>query len=353
MKLSVLSFSALSTAVISVQAAVIRAATPTLHIFGDSLSDIGTLKQITLGLVPAAPYWEGRFSSGPVWNEYMAELLGFNLYNKAIGGSTSDNSHSTLIDILNINIPSTQDQINYFKFTNPFYTLDSTRSQDIVVLEVGANDYFADMADLKNGTLSASSFIDTLSTTVVDQLDQLRAIGFKNIVVANLAAIQYTPMAGQNDMRDLAASIVNTYNQQLATKSNSWIKSVSGVSHFAIADIGGFVELTVNSPAIISALGLTDVADACVDSLNLTSLSSLLSSTASTSADSACADPSTYYFFDSVHPAERVHRLYGYYAWKQAIAILQGTTYDLTEANMLSLINQYNLGTVAPKPATV
>ncbi|KAJ2705389.1 hypothetical protein FB645_002469 [Coemansia sp. IMI 203386] len=333
--------------------AVIRAtAAPTLHIFGDSLSDIGTLKQISLGLFPGDPYWEGRFSSGPVWNEYMAKLLGFDLFNKAIGGSTSDNSHSTLIDVLNINIPSTQDQINYFKFTHPFYMLDSTRSDDIAVLEVGANDYFAEMADLKNGTLSPASFVDTLSTTVVDQLDQLRTIGFKKIMVANMAAIQYTPMAGQNDMRDLAASVVNSYNQQLNTKTSAWISSVSGVSLFAVGDIGKFVEITVNSPAVISALGLTDVTNACFDSLDFTSLSSFISNTASSSTPT-CADPSTHYFADSVHPAERVHRLFGYYAWKQVLSLLQGTDFALTEANLVSLINTYNLGTVAPKPAAV
>ncbi|KAJ2038974.1 hypothetical protein GGI08_008253, partial [Coemansia sp. S2] len=105
--------------VINIAAASVQAAKPTLYVFGDSLSDVGTLKQLTLGLVPPNSYWQGRFSSGPVWNEYLAKLLDYNLYNKAIGGSTSDNKHSTLIDVLNINIPSTQDQINFFKFTNP------------------------------------------------------------------------------------------------------------------------------------------------------------------------------------------------------------------------------------------
>ncbi|KAJ2720639.1 hypothetical protein GGI07_004484 [Coemansia sp. Benny D115] len=336
---------------VSAVVSVVQAATPTLHVFGDSLSDIGTLKQMTLGLMPGAPYWEGRFSSGPVWNEYTSKLLGFSLYNKAIGGSTSDNNKSTLIDVLGINIPSTQDQINYFKFINPFYTLSSTRSKDVVVLEVGANDYFAEMGDLKNGTLSANSFADTLTTTIINQVDQLRSIGFKNIVVTNLAAIQYTPMAGTNNMRDVAATVVDMTNQLLISKTDSWVKSVSGISLFAIGDIGNFVKVTINSPAIISALGLTDVTSACVDSLNLGSLSSLISSTASAAA--ACADPSTNYFFDAVHPAERVQRLYGYYAWKQISSLSQGASFALTEANLLSLITTYNLGTPSPKPATV
>ncbi|KAI9504439.1 GDSL-like Lipase/Acylhydrolase-domain-containing protein [Coemansia spiralis] len=353
MKFVITVLAAMFAVIFSAQAVAIRAATsssPTLYIFGDSLSDIGTLKQMTLGLVPGSPYWKGRFSSGPVWNEYLSLLLSYNLYNKAIGGSTSDNTHATLIDILNIHIPSTQDQINYFKFITPFYTLDSTRSQDIAVLEVGANDYFVEQSNIANGTLSASSFIDTLSTTVVSQLDQLRQIGFQNIAVANMAAIQYTPMARQGNSVSEAQQVVTSYNQMLATKAKAWASANPGVT-FSISDIGDFVEISLNSHAVISALGITDTADACVNSPNITSFDALVSY--AMSGSSSCSDPSTNYFFDSVHPAERVHRLFGYYAWQSFTAVLKGSTYALSEANLLALISQYNLGTPAPKPAAI
>ncbi|KAI8318443.1 hypothetical protein GQ54DRAFT_314482, partial [Martensiomyces pterosporus] len=92
MKLTLVSIA--TATIFTAQALAYSVSKPTLYIFGDSLSDIGTLKELTLGLVPPPPYWQGRFSSGPSWNEYLAPLLGYNLYNKAIGGSTSDNSHS-------------------------------------------------------------------------------------------------------------------------------------------------------------------------------------------------------------------------------------------------------------------
>ncbi|KAJ2559942.1 hypothetical protein EV175_000055 [Coemansia sp. RSA 1933] len=336
----------------SVQALAIRTSSskPTLYIFGDSLSDIGTLKELTLGLIPPSPYWEGRFSSGPVWNEYLALLLDYNLYNKAIGGSTANNDDETLIDILGVKIPSTQDQINAFKVLFPLYTLDSTRSQDIAVLEVGANDYFADQTNIVNGTISVDSFVDTLSTTVVGQLDQLRQIGFKNIVVANMAAIQYTPMASNGDTVSVATNVVTSYNTLLATKANAWASSYSDIT-FSISDIGQYVQISVGSSSIISALGLTDTTDACTSGIMISTFDELISDIIS--GITACADPSTNYFFDSVHPAERVHRLFGYYAWKSISAVLSGSTYELSEANLLSLISTYDLGTVAPKPAAI
>ncbi|KAJ2739050.1 hypothetical protein GGI20_006174, partial [Coemansia sp. BCRC 34301] len=177
---------AVAVAATSIQAALIPSSSPTLYIFGDSLSDVGTLRQLTLGLVPPPPYWNGRFSSGPVWNEYLAKLLNYNLYNKAAGGATSDNRKSSLTDFLPIpmpiKIPSTQDQINYFKLINPLYsTLSTTRAFDIAVLEVGANDFFVQMFKLATNTMTVDSFVETLSNSVVGQLEQLRKIGFKNI----------------------------------------------------------------------------------------------------------------------------------------------------------------------------
>ena len=47
-----------------------------LYIFGDSLSDTGNIFALTGGATPAAPYFAGRFSDGPVWAETLATSLG-------------------------------------------------------------------------------------------------------------------------------------------------------------------------------------------------------------------------------------------------------------------------------------
>ncbi|KAJ2667887.1 hypothetical protein GGH99_006550, partial [Coemansia sp. RSA 1285] len=63
--------------------------TRSLYIFGDSLSDTGRLHTMTFGLVPPEPYWEGRFSNGPLWIEYLALLQGLQLEDYAVGASES------------------------------------------------------------------------------------------------------------------------------------------------------------------------------------------------------------------------------------------------------------------------
>ncbi|KAJ2715468.1 hypothetical protein H4R19_001193 [Coemansia spiralis] len=343
-------------------ATAVQAATPTLYIFGDSLSDVGTLRQLTLGLVPPPPYWQGRFSSGPVWNEYLAPLLGYNLYNKAIGGATSDNKDSSVLNLvpLNpINIPSSQDQINFFKAIQPFYALSATRSSDIAVLEIGANDFFAQVFKMAAGTLTPDSFIATLSTAVLGQLEQLRRIRFKNFVIPDMAHIQWTSFAKLLQVEAVANLTVTRYNQVLAQKVVAWASSSADLGFVVMVPIGKFVDVTALSPAVYQALGLTNVETACVggNTLNLVQadnkLSALLNMVLDAKNDLMCTNPSTNYFFDIVHPAERVQRLFGYYAKHLIDAARSGQTYDMIEANMLSLITTYNLNTPAPKPARI
>lgn len=44
-------------------------------VFGDSISDTGNFHLATGGVVAGPPYFEGRFSNGPVWIEVLAEQL--------------------------------------------------------------------------------------------------------------------------------------------------------------------------------------------------------------------------------------------------------------------------------------
>lgn len=52
----------------------------TLFVFGDSFSDSGNVYLATGGLIPPdPPYFQGRFSDGPVWVEHLAQRLGLEI----------------------------------------------------------------------------------------------------------------------------------------------------------------------------------------------------------------------------------------------------------------------------------
>src|SRR5271170_856297 len=64
---------------ISVAGVAARAASPSydnLYVFGDSYCDVGNIFAVTGGAEPAAPYYNGRFSNGPIWLDHVAGFLG-------------------------------------------------------------------------------------------------------------------------------------------------------------------------------------------------------------------------------------------------------------------------------------
>lgn len=91
-----------------------------MFVFGDSLSDIGTLFSLTGGLVPPTPpYFNGRFSNGPVWVENLAPRLGlaFNPSTDfAIGGATSGNQN--VGSLPGASLPGLQQQVDNFVAAN-------------------------------------------------------------------------------------------------------------------------------------------------------------------------------------------------------------------------------------------
>ena len=73
-----------------------------LFVFGDSLSDSGNIFAATGGLIPGPPYFNGRFSNGPIWVEHLAPALGFpfdDATDFAFGGAESGAASPT--DVLN------------------------------------------------------------------------------------------------------------------------------------------------------------------------------------------------------------------------------------------------------------
>ena len=71
--------------------------------FGDSLSDMGNAKDSILNVPDVPPYWQGRFSNGPVWIEYVSQAYGVTTTvgslseqgdNRAFGGSQTGQGFS-------------------------------------------------------------------------------------------------------------------------------------------------------------------------------------------------------------------------------------------------------------------
>ena len=118
-------------------------------VFGDSLSDNGNLYAITsavhrvidaVPIIPDEPYYQGRFSNGPVWNEYLA-MHAFHLdihdskqyLNEAYAGAWAEGiEHS-----LQIVPPGLNMQISNYMLAH----LLEDKKHTVYTIIIGGNDY--------------------------------------------------------------------------------------------------------------------------------------------------------------------------------------------------------------------
>jgi outer membrane lipase/esterase len=131
-----------------------------LYAFGDSAIDTGNVFIGTEGLAPAPPYWEGRFSNGynyldfiaaavPGWDS-MPLVLGGNNY--AFGASESGTGY-VLGEIPNVG----QQIIEYSAMAAaPF------APEDMILLSMGQNDLLSNKADLPTVSMVADTLIQNL-----------------------------------------------------------------------------------------------------------------------------------------------------------------------------------------------
>ena len=223
-------------------------------VYGDSLSDNGNLYSAT-GHPPSPPYYNGRFSNGPVAVEQLATQLGVPLHDFAWGGATSG--------IGNYGDGGTQTSLGSFGLPGMLtelaaYNLSSVNvSTSLFVVWGGPNDFLAGGA-----ATQAVGDIDFIVST-------LQSEGATHILVPNMPDLGLTP--------DYYGSIAaTTYAEQF--NASLKLSLPAGATYFDTFDLMHQIE---NDPA---AYGFTDVTDPCFNGI------------------SVCANPSQYLFWDGFHP---------------------------------------------------
>lgn len=267
---TILAFS-LVMAVITFSAVALGNPITSVVVYGDSLSDNGNLFG-TIGY-PPSPYWNGRFSDGPVAVEYVASALGVPLVDFAWGGATTglgnyvDGGTPTSFGALGL-----PGMLTVFNNTNgslgPF--LDG-----LFVVWGGPNDVLAPSPlDATPQDMITRSITDLL--TIVGGLQSL---GATRILVPGMPDIGLTPYL--QSLGPLAAAQASAYTDAFNAALLAGLPS--GVRYF---DTASLMRSMVANP---SAFGLTNATDPCFN------------------GSTVCGSPGTYLFFDDFHPTTAVH----------------------------------------------
>jgi len=241
-----------------------------LYVFGDSLSDVGMVFRATGGIhPPKETYFQGRYSNGRVWIEYLAECLHLSskqTNNFAYGGATTgsvDNSY----------VPSLLNQVQSFTQTH-----QQTNSNALYVLWAGANDYLQGVSSatvpVKNVAIAINSLID---------------VGAKKILVANLPDLGQLPATRTITNSANLSELTQAHNQGLRRSLK-----VLGQQHsdleIVVLDANTLYRDAIANPA---AFNFTNVISSCL------------------SGSGTCSNPDQFLFWDGIHPTTAAHRIIG------------------------------------------
>lgn len=270
-----------------------------MFVFGDSISDVGTLFSLTGGILPPAPpYFNGRFSNGPVWVEDLAPRLGLTFNPStdfAVGGATTGSQN--VGSISNFILPGLQTEVDNFVTANQA----GADPNALYVVWAGANDY------LGSGSTDFATTVNNLATAVT----KLTAVGAKNFMLPNQINLGATPAAISNgsQVQQGLSQLVVAHNTTLATA----IQTLEQNPNINIIPVDVY-SLLNNAIANPSNFGFTNVTTNLVPG-------------AGTSPEvrgftlPSGINPNEYLFWDALHPTTRAHSLIADTAVKATTAI--------------------------------
>ena len=252
-----------------------------LVVFGDSLSDTGNAYH-QLGSLAMNPddYYDGRFSNGPVWVEYLADQLQLappvantintsNGRNYAFGGAWTDGS-----GFIQLFINDIDEQVSDYLNNDGGPTGD-----ELIVLLGGANDFF-------DGQTNPATPANNLTADI----NNLYNAGARNFLVVNLPLLGQTPdylgSADQNTLDNLSIQ----FNNLLADSIDNLGNTLPGAAFFQV-DAQALITDAINNP---TAFGFTNVTSPALGHAGI--------------------NPDQYLFWDGKHPTTRAHKLLAQYA---------------------------------------
>ena len=267
--------------------------------FGDSLSDTGNRyldSQVngTNGTQVDLPYYNGRYSSGILWNEVLANNLGIDAPEPSYDGGTNYAyggarvaENTTWEGVFR---PSVATQVGTYLAANG----NVADPNAIFTLSGGGNDLSA----VIDGNATQND-VGIAAFTMVGAVNSLLSAGATSIIVQNVPDLGQAPVATSIGMGSLATQLTyGAYNVNLA--------GLDGVSGVLVFDAFALHTAIAADPA---SYGITNLSGNCFADANV-------------SDGDPTPDCTGYVFTDDRHPSAAGHQLFGdsVTAWAQSNA---------------------------------
>lgn len=274
-----------------------------IYAFGDSLSDVGNVYDLSGHALPVSPpYDSGRFSNGPVWVEDLADRLGqpaptpsrLGGHDFAYGGAQTGTTLTHAGTGIDLNA-----QIDQFEARRAAVSDDT-----LFTLWIGSNDVNAFARSFQDGRVTlgdVGTFVGQASANVGDAVDRLAAAGLTHLLALDVPDLAQTPqaMAAASRTADPQATLnqigllTSIFNDAL----NDTLRDVAQRRGIDLTLIDTFdrIDDIVADPGLF---GLDNVTEPC-----------WTGDFTNPASGTVCDTPNDHLFWDGLHPTGAGHRL--------------------------------------------
>ncbi len=308
-------------------------------IFGDSLSDTGNVFSLTskahriisqIPIVPKdPPYYQGRFSNGPIWIDELVKTMNIPLIDYAYGGSWAESiTNSKFYNPIGLGV-----QIELYRAAA---ILDFHKDQHLYIIWSGANDYLDGRDDAESATTNTIESIRS-------DIETLIYMGAKHIMVMNIPDLGVVPgvVAKGKDFAEAVGHLSQLHNQKFVAMMEEEKKNNPNIQIISL-DIESHFDDMILHP---DKYQLKNVTEACYDGgyalvnqhvdiatqdamkkIGIDIEHSLSLKTAYLAAkayemgtEHICFNPDEYLFWDQVHPTTKVHTELSVYVYNKLL----------------------------------
>ncbi len=220
----------------------------TVVIFGDSLSDTGNLYHYLWEKLPLSPpYYQGRFSNGPLWIEqvydsYYSTQNAQGFQNYAVGGAGAVLSYKE-------NLPITLGmEINDYLYWHTYGKKETT----LYSIWIGSNNYL-------KGPTNVEEITDSVVNTIGDSVERLIRNGGNKFLLPNIPNLGLSPEVKQEKREAILEQLISLHNRKLAAKID-YLKNKYPDATFVSFDVYSYFQDSLNHAA---DLGFSNITDAC------------------------------------------------------------------------------------------
>lgn len=238
----------------------------TVVVFGDSLSDNGNLFQVDVSQFPDPHrYWQGRFSNGRVWVEYLTapDMLNASLVDRAVGGAQTGGLESAEL------------------LAQVYYHINadaSPSSNTLFVIWIGGNDFLS-------GERNAKSSVENIRSA----LQVLTDYGASRFLLLNLPDLGATPRYSGTSDAQAATNFSTEFNTELSQIVALFQQS--------------------NSQVLIYQLDIYTMFSEIIQNPNQYGFNNVTEESPNFSVEDNFDNSAGYMFWDNKHPTTETHEL--------------------------------------------